>query len=343
MRLLCDNCSEGCRDGRLCQETVRAFIDAPPTGGGEKYEPQTAVQARRLLLPMVNSVLDATASLPTRLRADRVYVEARLLPNYLAASHFPGALLAQIGAVPVGSRADTGVYRTKSRSHESPTRRLILAVSDDGLATLQRLVSGGGQSRSERQAFEEIRKLDRVSIPGADEIVLSRPGEGIAITWEAVLHPATLVQGEAEPLGPNTMEKWFTLVESLGGRSYRDFVRHVGGLTFAPALLAESAVDQLARFNPLRALRPMPSIRPRPSFGTRATARAIPPLAPTPRVSSPLVAVFDGGLFDHLRAVHAGYQVGTSQAQVSSSTPCGPVPPKRSSWSDDESNTMAAP
>jgi hypothetical protein len=27
MRLLCDNCSEGCRDGRLCQGTVRAFIE----------------------------------------------------------------------------------------------------------------------------------------------------------------------------------------------------------------------------------------------------------------------------------------------------------------------------
>lgn len=277
-------------------ERLRVNVEASPSGGGEKYEPQTPEQARALLLPMVRAVLDLTTSLSSRLRAERIYVEARLLPNYLAASYFPDALLGQIGAVPVGSRADTGIYRTRSRAHESATRRLILAVDDDGLEALEDLVAGRGRSRSERQAFAEIRKLDRISVPDSDEIVLARPDEGAEITWEAVLHPATVVQGEPEPLDPATMDKWFTLVESLGGRSHRDFVRHVGGLTFAPVVLAESAVDQLVRFNPLRALRPMPAIRPRPRFGARSVSRATAPQDVTPRASAPLVAVFDGGL-----------------------------------------------
>lgn len=280
-------------------ERLRMDVETPPSGGGDKFEPQTPEQARELLLPMVRSLTETAAGLPSRLRGERVYIEARLLPNYLAASYFPDVLLSQIGAIPVGSRADTGVYRTKSKAQETGTRRLVLAVDDEGLELLEALVNQPGRSRSEQQAFAEIRKLDQISIASSDEIVLARPDdEGSEITWEAVLHPSTTIQGEALPLGPATMEKWFTLVGALGGRSHRDFVRQVGGLTFAPVVLASSRADQLARFNPLRALRPMPAIRPRPRFGTRAIAHLRPPPNNSPASSRPQVAVFDGGIHE---------------------------------------------
>ena len=80
-------------------ERLRISIDAPPAGGGEKYEPQTPEQARELLMPMMEEVAEAAAVIPSRLRGERIYVEARLLPNYLAASHFPEALLTRVGAV----------------------------------------------------------------------------------------------------------------------------------------------------------------------------------------------------------------------------------------------------
>ena len=118
-------------------ERLRIDVDAPPSGGGEKYEPQTAEQARELLIPMMESLAEVAAGIPSRLRGDRVYMEARLLPNYLAASYFPEALLTRIGAVPVGSRADIGPYRTKTRETESGTRRLILAVEDRGIELLE--------------------------------------------------------------------------------------------------------------------------------------------------------------------------------------------------------------
>ena len=122
-------------------------VDAPPSGGGDKFEPQTPEEAREVLLPMIRSVVDAAERIPSRLRGKHVYVEARLLPNYLAASHFPNALLSRIGATPVGSRADTGVYRTKSKAKEAGTRRLVLAIDDDGLELLQALISQPGSTR----------------------------------------------------------------------------------------------------------------------------------------------------------------------------------------------------
>lgn len=279
-------------------EALRMEVEAPPSGGGEKYEPQTPEQAQALLLPQIHSVTTTARQLPGELRADRLYVEARLLPNYIAASYFPIALLAQIGAVPVGSRADSGLYRTRNRETKTGTRRLVLTVDDQGLTELERLVQRGGRTRTESQAFAEIRKLDEISIPSPESIILARPHEAEEpITWEAVLHPAATAFGlEPEPLDDATLAKWYELVSAAGGEVNRDYVRRVGGLTFTPVSLDEHGAEQVARFNPLRALRPMPPIRPRPRFGTRAAARVRPPSDTTPIRRNPEVAVFDGGV-----------------------------------------------
>ena len=279
-------------------EALRLEVEAPSSGGGDKYEPQTPQQARAVLLPQIRSVRATVRQLPRDLRADRLYVEARLLPNYIAASYFPLPLLAQIGAVPVGSRADSGLYRTRNRVTRTGTRRLILTVDDQGLTQLEQLIERGGRTRTESQAFDEIRKLDEISIPGPESIILAHPDqEAQQITWEAVLHPAATAIGlEPEPLDAETLGKWYQLVSAAGGQVYRDYVRRVGGLTFTPVSLDEPGANEVARFNPLRAIRPMPSIRPRPRFGPRATARLLPPNDTTPTRQSPEVAVFDGGV-----------------------------------------------
>jgi subtilisin family serine protease len=277
-------------------------VEAPSSAGGPKFEPRTADDARDLLLPQVNVVAAAARALPAQLRAsDRLYVEAKLLPNYLAASYFPAALLAQIGATPVGSRADTGLYVTASKQKKAQTRRLIFTVSDDGLAALQALVQTRGLNRTEQQAFSEIRKLDEIAVPRPEQ-VLRRPlileeraTDGHAI-WEAVLHPATARSGEAVALDDETLGRWLSLVELRGGQVHEPFIRRVGGLTFVPISAAAADVVELARFNPLRVLRPMPAIRPRPRFGLRSVQRVTPPSTARPASTAATVAVFDGGV-----------------------------------------------
>jgi hypothetical protein len=235
--------------------------------------------------------------IPAQLRGSRLYVEARLLPNYLAASHFPETLLRAVDAVPVGSRADKGIYETRRKQRESVTRRVILAMSDSGLQRFGRLIEGPGRARSEQQAFSDIRKLDHVGIASRESVVLSDPEpEQQTMTWEAVLHPIPSGAWEPEPLDAQTLEKWFRLVEETGGDCHREFVRRVGGLTFSPVTIPASAADRLAEFNPLRAMRPMPAIRPLPSIAMRGRSRVRRPASHQPEADEPKVAVFDGGL-----------------------------------------------
>lgn len=284
-------------------EGLRLQVQAPVSGGGDKYEPQTVEQAQALLAPQIaTAVREADALSPTLRARDRIYVEAKLLPNYLAASYFPAELLMHVGAAPVGSRADSGLYVTKAKSVQAQTRRIVFTVSDSGLRELQSLVQGGGRTRTEQQAFAQIRELSEIALPRPSD-VLREPEESLQpepdsplSTWEAVLHPRGSRLGEAEPLDEETLERWYTLILEQGGEVHRDFVRTVGGLTFMPVGLAPGQAAPLARFNPLRVLRPMPAIRPRPRFGTRSVQQLVPPATNQPTLSSVSVAVFDGGV-----------------------------------------------
>ena len=147
-------------------EALKVDVTAPNTGGGPKYEPRTAEDAATFLLPQLTATVEGARDLATELRAeDRIYVEAKLVANYLAPSYFPTLLLAQIGATPVGSRADVGLYETSSKSEEVQTRRLIFALPDSGLASFEALVRTGGQGRTQAQAFAEIRNEMKTLAP----------------------------------------------------------------------------------------------------------------------------------------------------------------------------------
>lgn len=282
-------------------ETLRTELEYVNTGGGEKYEPMTAAEAREALLPRLENALETADALPAEQRAPgRLYIEAQLLPNFISASDFPEALLTRVGAVPVGSRFATGTYQTKQRARgDAATRRLVLSIEDAGLAELLNIVAAaGGETRSDRAAFEEIRKLSDVGFAPAEEVIV-QPLAGVddadPMLCEAVLHPATTVNGEPVPLDEVTLERWFAFIEARG-EVVRDYVRTVGGLTFSPIYIRPRDAETVASFNPLRALRPMPAIRPRPTFGTRWTRRLTPPTSPAPIAPAPQVAVFDGGV-----------------------------------------------
>ena len=111
-----------------------------------------------------------------------------------------------------------------------------------------------------------------------------------------MLHPLTTSEGQSIALSDAAIERWFQLVEGHGGQGHRNYVRRVGGLTFAPVTLRGSEALGVARFNPLRTLRPMPPIRPLPTIFLRAAATVTPPPLLDPIANSPAVAVFDGGV-----------------------------------------------
>lgn len=293
-------------------EALRIDVEQTRGGGGDKFEPRTADQARDLLLPQITTVAQRAHDLPPQLRApERIYLEATLLPNYIAATYFPTELFNQIEAVPVGSRAAVGDYQTATRTTREGTRRIVFTVPDSGIDALASLVESGGQTRTELQAFQEIRMFDQIGLPTADEILrvpeTDLPDEDAApapdsdaVAWEAVLHPSTISPtGAILPAEHATLTRWFDLIESVDGLIYRDFVSDVGGLTFVPLRAPLSAAARLSEFNPLRALRPMPIIRPRPPLlGTRQLLQTQPPATSAPVADTVRVAVFDGGVDD---------------------------------------------
>ncbi|WP_400160514.1 S8 family peptidase [Arthrobacter sp. BPSS-3] len=281
-------------------EALRTPAEKPPTGGGDKYEPQTAAEAREVLLPQLRSVRAEVASLDEELRVPgHTFIEAKLLPNYLAASSFPGQLINKLGAMPVGSRAEQGLYVTSTASREAVTRRLVLSVPDDSMAELEQLLDSRGTDRSERAAFEEIKKLDEFSLPSQAVTRalgdVENPGDEI-ILWESVLNPIGLQGGALTPADDHIIERWAAAVEREGGSVERDFVRQVGGLTFVPVRAAKRSLEYLAGFNALRIVRPMPAMPPRPVFGTRSSTTWHGPGSSSTRSSDFKVAVFDGGL-----------------------------------------------
>lgn len=283
-------------------EALRLDVELAPTGGGTKFEPFTSEEAREWLLPQIRTARASLQRLPENLRApDRVYVEAKLLPNYIAPTYFPDVLLAFVGGVPVGSRADVGTLRTASKVRQSGTRRLVLAVDEAALERLEELVDTQGAGRSAQQAFAQIRRLEEFASPEVGTVLRApdageRADRGEDALWEAVLHPRTVRSGEPVPIDDAALERWVALVESHGGAVRRDYLRRVGGLTFMPVRVGPNEAPELARFNPLRVLRPMPAIRPRPRFNLRSGSRVTPPGASGAIADVTTVAVFDGGV-----------------------------------------------
>lgn len=305
-------------------EALKLEVHAPNGGGGEKFEPQTVEQAQAILAPQVAVASEAVARMPQSFRAkDRIYVEAKLLPNYLAASYFPTELLALVGASPVGSRADVGQYATKTKSTRSLTRRLIFTVTDAGLDELRRLITDGGRNRTEDQAFSQIRELEEIALPRESDVLRASAAARDTkdpLLWEAVLNPLGSALGEHKSLDDETLTRWFELISRAGGEVHEDYVRRVGGLTFTPVRIGGTSIPALAGFNPLRVLRPMPAIRPRPSFGTRSGTKLVPPATNSPRLSTVSVGVFDGGV-DVGRRNGSLFAIATHEV-----TPEGPEP-----------------
>ncbi|MCY4110143.1 MAG: hypothetical protein OXG11_14095, partial [Chloroflexi bacterium] len=160
-------------------------------GGREKYDPQTSEEAREFLLPLIETTRIEAASIPQQLRGECIFVETTLLPNYLAPSYHPSGLLAFMEAKSVGSRHAEGLLKTRTKTRPSPTRRLILAVTDGGLEEFQTLVTTrGGTTRSGLSAFEDIRILSDFGLPNPDSILLATDfGNSESVTVECVLHP----------------------------------------------------------------------------------------------------------------------------------------------------------
>ncbi len=277
------------------------------SGGGPKYHPRSFGQAQAQLTPQVEILREAIEKTPGALRGARVVFEATVLPNYLANSYFPAELFREADLVPVGTRAASGSYETRTRVEENrPTKSYLLAGDERSIGKIAQLLAAHAVGGAVRAAQERLRQFDLIRLPTLEEVLRSRPElpDEELLTWEAVLHPAVDARGEATAAEHElVLGKWVEWVGLLGGEVARKYERRVRGMTFVPIRLPAGAAEDAVRFNPLRALRPMPKVRPVPIGPLRvvSTGSRLPAPPPGQRPQSDLrIAVFDGGVCNAL-------------------------------------------
>ncbi len=256
-------------------ERLNLDVETVNSGGGDKFHPQTAAEAARVLAPMVSEVHTSLSELPDNARGFVVYFQTTLLPNYLAARHFPTQLLSSTGLVSMGSRASRSTLEAASKSEPATTKSLIVAGELESVERLAALIAGNGSGgKNIQNAFEQLREISEVRLATEHEI-LGAQGQGReASTWEAVLHPRDAdSSGSLIETDEATFAKWVAWVAQLGGEVVEEYRRVEAGLTFVPVRLNASQLPEASRFNPLRSLRPMPTLRPLPT----ALLRSAPP------------------------------------------------------------------
>jgi hypothetical protein len=298
------------RDGRfrpiLGKGERLAFPVDAVGGGGDAWHPRSLEGAFAALTPQVRQVAEQVAALPDRLRGPHVIIEAKLLPNYLAGSHYPQNLLDYVQLYPVGSRQSRGTYVTRKRAprENEPTKTYLLAGDDAAVRRLATVIAAG-PGNAPKGVWEDIREFDLLQLPLRDTVVRGMPedaADGELVTWEAVINGIGTSPSERARYTEEVVEKFIQHVESLRGEVDRSFIRSVDGLTFLPVALTTSDVSEAAAFNALRAIRPMPRMRDLEVMFRSATvapetpmlAAAEPPVL-KPRTSE-RIAVFDGGV-----------------------------------------------
>lgn len=281
-------------NGEALIEPTEKVRGGPP----DDFHPIQVAEARRHLAPQIDHLRREAARIPDSLRGPELVFQARLRPNYLAASYFPEKLLEHVGMQAVGSRSAREDKHTKKQVQQNQlTKTLLLAGSERSIAAFSSLVHGMDFQASEG-VLNALRTFSVVDLSGAEDVIRARPAEahdGVPITWEAVLHRT---YDDDARRRDQIFDKWVSFIESLAGAVKTEYRRVVEGITFVPISLPANAIDQVVQFNPLRAVRPMPTMRPTTVSVLRvleAEPKPQPPFSDRP-VTSERVAVFDGGI-----------------------------------------------
>lgn len=267
-----------------------------PTSGRTKPEPYSLEQQRSLFVP----VLDRLASLARETEQSlmpRGEVAAKLTihPQFLAKSYFPATLLTSSGLRLIGSRATDVMPRRMVRSaepKEMPTATLIVAGTERDYARASQLLQSAELSAALIGQFNRLERVEPFAAADRKRGLDLAHFDGWA---ETVLH--------ASFQDRDVLDAFVQRVRQLGGEVDRDRARTVGGLTFLPLHVNESAAPELIRgiedFTHLRAIRNMPVLSQDPIDVESAVARSVeeaPPLPDAPAVDETLRAViFDGG------------------------------------------------
>jgi hypothetical protein len=294
-------------------ESYRVPISLVQGGSKDLFRPQSMADVVRRFGDAPARMISQAEALTPRQRTDRLIVEAKVLPNFLAASHVEDAAAFWEAAdlIPVGSRASRGTheFRRLEPKLDQPAKTYLLSAAPESIRRMSVLLSG--EANPTGRLEKGLTQLDGLRLSGPDTVfVRSTTGEirtlpDGRVVLEAVIHPQLDPDGDRnEEMTDRVRRQFADLVDELGGRVNEAFRREVNSLIFMPIALPANRISDAAAFGQLRTLRFMPTMRePTPSGEELYRITATPDLPP---LTARRVAIFDGGV-DTSLATFDGY------------------------------------
>lgn len=269
-------------------------LTEPVLPSGRKLDrepPYTYGEARARLTPMFEAAISELSRLPETARpAGQVVAGLTLNPEYIAKSYYPEQVLKTYALRAVGSKAAlvTPEKRSKDRKpEEKPTTQLFVAGELSAFRRLLADLEGSSVAervRSDLPAMEIVRALD----PSAK--IKGNPEKKRLLPLEIVLHAGELRQDSY------IITAFQEYLGELGLEADLEHRIHAGGLCFLRMTAPGSALNEIAKFSFLRAVREMPRLRDFTSLRSSKSA-GIAKMQPLPAVDPNIrVAIFDGGM-----------------------------------------------
>lgn len=249
-------------------------------------------EIRHRLKKDLKSVRETAKALPEKYRMDELVLCVRMLPEFIAKSYYPHSVTNVPGLKDVGSRSWRTTMPNKRDGGEKtvPSKLIFVRATENGLRSLEQRLDEP-ESELSGAWVEHVRRLDSLSFLRYDETVLGFTDDWTKGRVELVLHP--FAQRSAE-----SMEKLASILNDCGvSREKINPKSYSEGPTFVSLELERSALNQIARFNPLRTVHPL-------QFDMFPTVRSAgklqgpnPPSASTKSLIK--VGMFDGGVDAH--------------------------------------------
>jgi Subtilase family len=261
-------------------------------GGGPKSHPYTFTEAKDRIAPMLARVVRGIDHLPPEACPNDVAVAAVTLnPEYIAKSYFPEKLLETVGLEPVGSRPRrvTPEKRSKGREpEEAITTELFVMGPRSAFRAWRSQLANFAEDAA---GAKELPSIEQMTAPTARDKVKGRVPKTGKVVFEVVLH-------NGGGGGKGVVTQFQEYLEKIGIE--RPLGRHfdAGGLSFVELEAPAEAIERIATFTPVRAVRQMPTLRIlRPSFrSSRVPMETIELPTKGPVDPNIRVAIFDGGL-----------------------------------------------
>lgn len=266
-------------------------IDAPRKKVSDKVHPYTLGEAKRMIVPEIETANSIFQALPAKACADDLVVARLVLhPAYLAKSFFPKLLLDQVGLSSVGSRTSRIKPRRQTQKKapdELETTELFVAGTRAALDKFPAFARSLNEQMPVAEQFSRIETF--AAMTPADRLHLENADTGHV--FEVGLHLPP--EGEASDI--RTM--FADYAKDCGFTVNGEFEFEAGRLLFIAVEGDAAGLERLAQFTMTRVIRPMPPLRAaRPV--TRSMPLAISFSLPSgePLSREPKVAVLDGGL-----------------------------------------------